>query len=67
MYVEQIDNCNFGEIVIYSNDAKILETISLESNAGKQIINLSNYVPGQYLIEIIDCYRNSEAMKITKK
>ncbi|NCC88111.1 MAG: hypothetical protein EOM05_09660 [Clostridia bacterium] len=65
--IEQKNNCKYGKIIVYSNDAKALEEIPLESETGKLKINLSNYVPGQYLIEIIDCYGNQDAKKITKK
>ncbi len=65
--VEQNGECKYGRILVYSNDAKLLMEIPVENVSGNQKINLRNYVPGQYLIELIDCYGNSKVKKISKK
>ncbi|MDD3861049.1 MAG: hypothetical protein PHW83_12695, partial [Bacteroidales bacterium] len=65
--VEQKGDCRYGKIIVYSNDAKVLEEVALESETGVQKISLRNYVPGQYLIEIRDCYGIIRAKKVSKK
>ena len=64
--IEQKDNCEHGEIRVYTNDAKLLQVIPLNSLAGMITVNIRSYTPGTYLIEIADCFGNSETVKITK-
>ncbi len=64
---EQKENCKFGKILIYTNDAKLLMEIPLENVFGTTQINMKNYVPGQYLLELIDCYGNIQVKKLSKK
>ena len=65
--IELREDCKFGRIRIYTNDAKLIEDIPLEYDRGIQKISLKNYVPGQYLVELIDCYGNSQVKKLSKK
>jgi hypothetical protein len=64
--IEQKDNCEHGEIRVYTNDAKLLQTIPLNALAGMITIDIRSYTPGTYLLEIADCFGNAETVKITK-
>ncbi|MDD3860837.1 MAG: T9SS type A sorting domain-containing protein, partial [Bacteroidales bacterium] len=58
------DYC-FGEIRIYTIDGKLLQTKSIKSNKGVEEINIGKSKPGQYLIEIKDCFGETYSKKIT--
>ncbi|PLX06000.1 MAG: hypothetical protein C0596_16030 [Marinilabiliales bacterium] len=60
------EGCSFGEILIYTSDAKLIETIPLESITGTLSIDIESYKPGVYLIEIDNCYGDKRTKKITK-
>ena len=59
-------DCNKGEIVVYSEDGRLLQTIKLNMTADIKTILMTDYTPGLYIIEISDCYGNKNSVKITK-
>ncbi len=66
MKLSRENNCNTGEIVIYSEDGKALQRVELSMVADFKTIDLTDYTPGVYIIEISDCYGNKNTVKITK-
>jgi hypothetical protein len=64
--IEQKDNCEHGEIRVYTYDAKLLQTVQLNALSGMITIDIRSYTPGTYLLEIADCFGNTETVKITK-
>ncbi|MEJ5266549.1 MAG: M43 family zinc metalloprotease [Bacteroidales bacterium] len=66
MKLNRENNCNKGEIVIYSEDGKLLKRIELSMVADFKTIDFTDFTPGVYIIEISDCYENKNTVKITK-
>jgi len=60
------ENCNFGIIKLYSTDGKLINTYALSSVSGKETICISDLKPGNYILEIEDCFGNTRSSKITK-
>jgi len=60
-------NCENGSIYIYSNKGQLLETIPLYNLEEIKNIDISSYPAGIYILEIHDCYKNSNSLKITKQ
>ena len=60
------DDCDNGNIYLYSSDSILLYSKSISQKTGQQSISMSNYPPGTYLIEIQDCHHNSNSVKIIK-
>jgi hypothetical protein len=60
------ENCNFGIIKLYSTEGKLINTYALSSVSGKETISISDLKPGNYILEIEDCFGNTRSSKITK-
>jgi len=60
------ENCNFGIIKLYSTDGKLINTYALSSSSGRETISISELKPGNYMLEIEDCFGNTLSSKITK-
>jgi len=54
--IEPKDNCDNGEIRVYTNDAKLLQKVPLNSLKGMITIDIRSYTPGTYLLEISDSF-----------
>ena len=59
-------NCKNGELKIYTDDGKLLQTLVLNRAADLKTIDATGYAAGAYLIELTDCYGNKNTVKITK-
>jgi len=59
-------NCKNGELKIYTDDGKLLQTLALNRAADLKTIDATGYAAGAYLIELTDCYGNKNTVKITK-
>lgn len=64
--LERQDNCKTGTIRVYNSESKLIETIRLENASGFETINLNQRTAGLYLIEITDCYGNTNSVKVVK-
>ncbi len=60
------ENCKEGTINLYSSDSKIIYSDNINITAGILDIDLSSYPSGGYIIELSDCYGNSNSLKIIK-
>ncbi len=65
--IEASDECNKGKITIYSVNGMILQSIALEKVKGLRTVPLKDYASGIYVINVEDCYGNSNSIKITKE
>ena len=61
-----IENCNIGILNLYTSDSRLIYSTSINQNIGIEGINMQEYPSGMYLIEIIDCHRNANSVKIIK-
>ncbi len=67
MGVDAEPNCTQGKISIYSNDGQLVKTLSLNKTKGMKSINMQNYKPASYMVEITDCYGFTNSVKIVKQ
>jgi len=64
--IHKEQNCEKGELSIYTEDGKLLQQFRLNEEKDSFTINIKDYTPGSYLLIIRDCYGNSETVKIAK-
>lgn len=64
--LEREGTCNTGTIKVYNSESKLIETKRLDNISGLETINLNRQPAGLYLIEITDCYGNTNNVKIVK-
>ncbi|MEA3447632.1 MAG: T9SS type A sorting domain-containing protein [Bacteroidota bacterium] len=64
---KQTDDCTGGEIAVYTIEGKIIFRKNLNQASGIEIINMNDYKPANYVIEIKDCYGFSKEHKIVKQ
>lgn len=64
---KQAENCAGGEIAVYTIEGKIIFRKNLNQASGIEIINMNDYKPANYVVEIKDCYGFSKEHKIVKQ
>ncbi|MGC9332404.1 MAG: T9SS type A sorting domain-containing protein, partial [Bacteroidales bacterium] len=67
MGVDAEPNCKQGKISIYSNDGQLVKTLSLNKTKGMESINMQDYKPASYMVEITDCYGFTNSVNIVKQ
>ena len=60
------DNCEKGELSLFTEDGKLLNTKKLNKTQDNITLDLKEFSPGIYLIEISDCYGNTKTLKVSK-
>ncbi len=64
---KQTDNCTGGKIAVYTIEGKVIFRKNLNQASGIEIINMNDYKPANYVVEIKDCYGFSKELKIVKQ
>ncbi|MDD3861152.1 MAG: hypothetical protein PHW83_13240, partial [Bacteroidales bacterium] len=64
--VHKEQNCEKGELSLYTEDGKLLQQFSLNEVKDSFTINIKAYTPGNYMLIIKDCFGNNQTVKITK-
>ncbi|MBP7077848.1 MAG: hypothetical protein KBB11_12440, partial [Bacteroidales bacterium] len=64
--VHKEQNCEKGELSLYTEDGKLLQQFKLNEVKDSFTINIKAYTPGNYMLIIKDCFGNNQTVKITK-
>ncbi|HNQ68289.1 MAG TPA: hypothetical protein PKN32_07915 [Bacteroidales bacterium] len=64
--VSRDENCDKGELSLYTEDGRLLQQFRLNAVKDSFTISIMDYTPGSYMLVVKDCFGNSETVKITK-
>ena len=59
-------DCGKGTVRVYNLSGILLNSSTLNEVRGLEVINIETYPTGTYLIEVSDCYGNTNSVKVIK-